>query len=348
MAGFSPSTWVLDNAKMKSIATGVKGISAKPDGTGLIFTLNDNSTVTLDIPNHTHTNLKTILEKFSLDANDNLLFDNIRLLTEKDFIITSKYSDLTTPTKESIAYILKDETISNILYKKGFYVYNNSKWEYVGSSDFNLNAWKPNTKYQKDEYVYINYKLYKSLSIHTSSTNFTTDLKSSQWELIIGGAGEEIDSWESGKTYSIGDKVTENNCIYQCIQSHTSNIFLDEINNWVQVNKEYVYCTIDQYQYLEANNLIEDKLYVVDGINDTPTNNKEWKTNTRYNIYDQIIYQNVEYECIIAHTSTTLFDDNRDSFIKLIDGHYYCYKTQYDYMNINNLLKEKIYIVDGI
>lgn len=335
--------------KLKGVVSGIQSITTKPDGTGIVFHLNNGSTITLNIPDHVHTNLNTVLEKLTVDTNGNLLFDGIKLITEEEFIIVNKYSDLVTPTKDCIAYVLVDETISSVLYKKGFYVFYNSKWESIGSSDFELNSWKPNNSYQKDEYAYINYKLYKSLKIHTSTIDFDNDLTSGNWELIIGGGAEEINPWKSGKTYVVSDKVTENGDIYQCIKPHTSNIFADEIDSWMRINKEYAYCTIDQYKYLIANGLIENKLYVVDGIDGTETIIKEWKENTIYGLFEKVSYQSDIYECIIPHTSTILFDDNKDNWVKVIDEKIiYCVKDHYDYMKANSLLKEKIYIVDRI
>ena len=61
---------------------------------------------------------------------------------QESFIIKNKYSDLTTPTKSMMAYVINDETIGTDIKEKGFYYYDikeaTPKWIYIeisGGSD---------------------------------------------------------------------------------------------------------------------------------------------------------------------------------------------------------------------
>ena len=61
---------------------------------------------------------------------------------QESFIIKDKYSDLTTPTKSMMAYVINDETIGTDIKEKGFYYYDikeaTPKWIYIeisGGSD---------------------------------------------------------------------------------------------------------------------------------------------------------------------------------------------------------------------
>ena len=50
MAGFSPSTYALLYSKLKSVSSGVKNVALTTDASGIIFTLNDNSKLTVTLP----------------------------------------------------------------------------------------------------------------------------------------------------------------------------------------------------------------------------------------------------------------------------------------------------------
>ena len=91
MAGFSPSTYALLYSKLKSVASGVKNVALTPDASGIIFTLNDNSKLTVTLPSQLTVvqrdeivKLLPTLSKMKEDTNGNLTYDGDRLLVESD------------------------------------------------------------------------------------------------------------------------------------------------------------------------------------------------------------------------------------------------------------------------
>ena len=82
-------------------------------------------------------------------------------------------------------------------------------------------------------------------------------------------SGEKtIPQWEADHDYIVGDVVQESGMVYESIKDHTSTVFVDDKDNWVQVTKEYICCTKEQYDYLEVNDMLKGVLYIVDGIDE--------------------------------------------------------------------------------
>ena len=73
MAGFSPSTYSLLYKKIKSVATGVKSVNADPTNpNNIIFTLHDNSKITITLSNpiifaNKYSFEETVVRIYSLD-----------------------------------------------------------------------------------------------------------------------------------------------------------------------------------------------------------------------------------------------------------------------------------------
>ena len=91
MAGFSSSTYAILYSKLKSVASGVKNVALTPDESGLIFTLNDNSKLTVTLPSQLTVTqrdeivkLLPTLSKMKEDTNGNLTYDGDRVLVESD------------------------------------------------------------------------------------------------------------------------------------------------------------------------------------------------------------------------------------------------------------------------
>ena len=79
------------NKKIKSVASGVKKVELTTDHSGLIFTLNDNSKLTVTLPSQLTVaqrdeivKLLPTLSKMKEDTNGNLTYDGDRLLVESD------------------------------------------------------------------------------------------------------------------------------------------------------------------------------------------------------------------------------------------------------------------------
>ena len=88
---FSSETYAILQSKLKSVASGVKNVALTPDASGLIFTLNDNSKLTVTLPypltvaqRDEIVKLLPTLSKMKEDTNGNLTYDGDRRLVESD------------------------------------------------------------------------------------------------------------------------------------------------------------------------------------------------------------------------------------------------------------------------
>ena len=152
MSGFSSSTYAILQSKLKSVATGVKSVASDPSNpNNIIFTLNDNSKITITLSNpitfvNKYSSLSTTGKDKYLyvckeDDGDNKKGIYIWNATDskyesltgngKGINIVDDYSKLsTTLTDYEINYCLNDYTSSGVTYDKGFYLYNKTtnKW----------------------------------------------------------------------------------------------------------------------------------------------------------------------------------------------------------------------------
>lgn len=88
---FSSSVFAILQSKIKSVASGVKNVALTTDASGIIFTLNDNSKLTVTLPypltkaqRDEIVKLLPTLSKMKEDTNGNLTYDGDRLLVESD------------------------------------------------------------------------------------------------------------------------------------------------------------------------------------------------------------------------------------------------------------------------
>ena len=162
MAGFSSSTYAILYSKLKSVATGVKSVTNDPTNpNNIIFTLNDNSKITITLSNpiifvDKYSSLSTTGKDKYLyvckeDDGDNKKGIYIWNVTDnkyesltgngKGINIVSDYSKLKTSlTDDEIDYCLndyKDTSVTpNKIYDKGFYLYDKTtnKWNPISAS----------------------------------------------------------------------------------------------------------------------------------------------------------------------------------------------------------------------
>ena len=79
--------------KLKSVASGVKGVAVDPsDSSKLLFTLNDNSTISITIPNPVTT--VELVNKLSIDTDGYLCYDGKRVcdFTDDEITLLKKFS----------------------------------------------------------------------------------------------------------------------------------------------------------------------------------------------------------------------------------------------------------------
>ena len=155
--------------KLKSVASGVKGVAVdSSDPSKLLFTLNDNSTISITIPNPVTT--VALVNKLSIDTDGYLCYDGKRVcdFTDDEITLLKKFSESAngelefdgervslsqyfTTLSELIAYVpTTDSAMAVCAETKKLYIYNVSntvdvntkKWRIVegaASSDFTDN-----------------------------------------------------------------------------------------------------------------------------------------------------------------------------------------------------------------
>lgn len=84
----------------------------------------------------------------------------------------------------------------------------------------------------------------------------------------------QVDAWKTATDYNIGDIIVYNNKLYKCKIVHTSNVFSEDINNWIIINSSL----------------------------------ENWKPSTYYSEDSIAVYNNILYICNTSHTSSSTFD----------------------------------------
>lgn len=116
------------------------------------------------------------------------------------------------------------------------------------------------------------------------------------------------------------------------------------------LNKEYVVNDYKLYQVnqdINGDTIFDESKYdlIIGGSNveDIPL----WKSGKDYLINDEVKYNNNIYQCIKLHTSS-VFEDETDNWIKIIDDYVVLTQDQQDYIIQNNLIEDKLYVVTDI
>ena len=162
MAGFSSSTYAILYPKIKKLqqyaVTGLKYISSISSLTQSPISTNKGDLYI--------SNVEGTLSNFgglTVKQGDGLIYngsgwDKISyselIKLQESFIIKDKYSDLTTTsTRDLVAYVINDENISGVDYKKGFYLFDkvSKTWSSISSSgDIASNTTLGNVIIKKD------------------------------------------------------------------------------------------------------------------------------------------------------------------------------------------------------
>lgn len=169
--------------------------------------------------------------KFDVDVDNDIMANGKKILYSENigFIVKSKYSDLTVPKVDTIAYVLQEEIKGEDTFKAGFYVYDQSivpsSWRYIkNTSDFNLKKWQTGVEYKINEYVVYDYRIYKCLTGHTSNV-FDTD--KTNWELYVGN-NFSFKLWGTGENYFKDEYVVYNYKLYQAKVDALGEVTFDE------------------------------------------------------------------------------------------------------------------------
>ena len=162
-------------------------LNAKVTGNDLIKILTDFKVSLLDL----FENKENVLDKLSIDTNGNLLFDN-KAITSNGSSIKMLIVD-TLPTEnisENTIYLVSNNSSNtNNIYTE--YVYINSNWEIIGSTDIDLSnylqkdileEYDETKTYNIGNYIIKNNCLYQCIKDIEVSEEFDKN----KWQIIIG------------------------------------------------------------------------------------------------------------------------------------------------------------------
>lgn len=149
------------------------------------------------------------------------------------------------------------------------------------------------TSYVKGDIVHYNGKYMRCTVAGTSSVDRLTALDTANvgdsvvdgtvtWKVFDPFTGGAMFDWQSSKSYNVGDLVVYNDLIYRCIVSNSDVVFTS--SNWSLIGSRGV------------------------------TN---WEPNKTYSVNNLVMHESELYICIANNTSTTNFEDDVASWLKL-------------------------------
>ena len=136
-----------------------------------------------------------------------------------------------------------------------------------------------NTSFFVNDFCEYKGALYKCIEDDLTDTKFDAD----KWQKVSGsGSGSTVEEWEAVTEYKENTIVLKDNCLYRCLEAHTSSgDFANDIAKWKM-------CSCN------------------------PVN---WAKKTYYPLGIVVMKDNGLYVCMEAHTSTALFDVSKFAFV---------------------------------
>lgn len=138
-----------------------------------------------------------------------------------------------------------------------------------------------NTPFYINDFCEYKGALYKCIEDDLTDTKFDAD----KWQKVSSsgsGSGSTIEEWEVVTKYKENTIVLKDNCLYRCLEAHTSSgDFANDIAKWK-------ICSC---------------------------NPVDWAKKTYYPLGIVVIKDNGLYVCMEAHTSTALFDTSKFAFV---------------------------------
>ena len=193
-------------------------------------TMSVNTDTLIEVVGTLATPTATDLGKYVLLSTDNVIY---KCMLDIDGV-TYKWVNV---TKKGIEIIENYSLLPTVTDDTICYVVN----------DYTDTAVTPNVTYKKGFYLW-----------HNDGIN------TPKW-VLISYSNNEIQEWKSEYDYIVGDLVRESGNIYKCIKDHTSGVFANELDNWI--NKVNTYSlTKTQYDSMVALGLINNStkdLYII-------------------------------------------------------------------------------------
>jgi len=122
--------------------------------------------------------------------------------------------------------------------------------------------------------------------------------------------------WVTGKSYRVGNSITNNGVIYSCLISHIAGTFLTDLNSskWLKIQSALDVSNLNgqfasgvETTYQQVIDRIDDYGYI-------PT----WVTGKSYRVGNSITKDGIIYSCLVSHTSGTFLTDlNSSKWLKI-------------------------------
>lgn len=138
-----------------------------------------------------------------------------------------------------------------------------------------------NTPFYINDFCEYKGALYKCIEDDLTDTKFDAD----KWQKVSSsgsGSGSTVEEWEAVTEYKENTIVLKDNCLYRCLEAHTSSgDFANDIAKWKLCS----------------------------------CNPVDWAKKTYYPLGIVVMKDNGLYVCMEAHTSTALFDVSKFAFV---------------------------------
>lgn len=136
------------------------------------------------------------------------------------------------------------------------------------------------------------------------------------------------------------------------------NLVTNDYSTLPTVNKDtIIYCKNDYIDtnvtpnvnykkgfYLYDDNISAWKLIGINAKDKYPL----WETSVEYSEEELVTYNGTKYRCIVSHTSSTTFEENKDNWIYVLEEYYVLTQVQYDNLVTNGVITDDtkhLYIV---
>ena len=180
------------------------------------------------------------------------------------------------------------------------------------SNGLPMNDWQANKIYKVGYVVMYNGNQYRCTVEHTSTSTFDT----SKWELTSSPGGVDLPEWQPNTSYTAGKYLVHEGTVYKVDNDFTSGTtFSDnDLTAYIAPIMQGATSSADGKagMVIKPTTTDVDKFLKGDGTWGSAGGGISiWQANTAYNVNDVVIDSNLIWQCAIAHTSTTTFDESK-------------------------------------
>ena len=186
-------------------------------------------------------------------------------------------------------------------------------WELVEEeSGKGIDFYTVGESYNVNDIVIYNGNIYQCITAHTATSTFD----SAKWTEISASGGVDLPEWQANTSYTTGKYLVYEGTVYKVDNDFTSGTTFSDTNLTAYI------APIMQGATSSANgksgivpkptSTDVDKFLKGDGTWGSAGGGISiWQANTSYNVNDVVIDSNLIWQCAVAHTSTTTFDESK-------------------------------------